>query len=275
MAIVANWNQWYNIDVRGWHFFEPGEAKSSVDSHHAQIAHSIKRYVRVWYNLDNGEKIEDAIKNLGGTSVAHLEPKRNHVPVKTISGITKLSYFEWPNEGSFIGYIQAQTLPQIGEWLRYSPTDVSKLIKEPLHKPTPDISTHTKPVLPWSFPIIRIKDKVNRNTLETESNDQACFLDISDKFQLEKGWALKSNQKYGQRDRMSAKDMVTELKKLAEEGEIQNDEVPEIKTIEGWITRYSASLRKESAEQRVISETNKRLEKEDSNNKSSHKRQKR
>ncbi|POG78563.1 hypothetical protein GLOIN_2v1535525, partial [Rhizophagus irregularis DAOM 181602=DAOM 197198] len=183
---------------------------------------------------------------------------------------------------SFIGYIQAQTLPQIGEWLRYSPTDVSKLIKEPLHKPTPDISTHTKPVLPWSFPIIRIKD-------------------ISDKFQLEKGWALKSNQKYGQRgsgkrititvkaylegfflagnvnktDRMSAKDMVTELKKLAEEGEIQNDEVPEIKTIEGWITRYSASLRKESAEQRVISETNKRLEKEDSNNKSSHKRQKR
>ncbi|CAB4435616.1 unnamed protein product [Rhizophagus irregularis] len=45
MAIVANWNQWYNIDVCGWHFFEPGEAKSSVDSHHAQIAHSIKRYV--------------------------------------------------------------------------------------------------------------------------------------------------------------------------------------------------------------------------------------
>ena len=129
----------------------------------------------------------------------------------------------------------------------------------------------------------------------------SIFVDISDKFQLEKGWALKSNQKYGQRgsgkrititvkaylegfflagnvnktDRMSAKDMVTELKKLAEEGEIQNDEVPEIKTIEEWITRYSASLRKESAEQRVISETNKRLEKEDSNNKSSHKRQKR
>ena len=76
-------------------------------------------------------------------------------------------------------------------------------------------------------------------------------------------------------DRMSAKDMFIELKKLAEEGEIQNDEVPEIKTIEGWNTRYSASLRKESAEQRVMGKTNKRLEKEDSNSKNSRKRQKR
>jgi hypothetical protein len=92
--------------------------------------------------------------NLGGTSVAHLELKRNHVPVKTISGITKLSYFEWPIEGPFIGYIQAQTLPYIGEWLRYSPTDISKLIDESLHKPTPDVSVHTEPNLPWNFPII-------------------------------------------------------------------------------------------------------------------------
>jgi hypothetical protein len=37
MAIVSNWNQWYNIDIRGWHFLEPGEAKTSVDSHHAQV----------------------------------------------------------------------------------------------------------------------------------------------------------------------------------------------------------------------------------------------
>jgi hypothetical protein len=79
------------------------------------------------------------------------------VPVKTISGITKLSFFEWPIEGPFIGYIQAQTLPHIGEWSRYSPTDISKLIDESLHKPTPDISTHTKPNSPWNFPIVRIK----------------------------------------------------------------------------------------------------------------------
>ena len=110
--------------------------------------------------MDSGEKIEDAIKNLGGTSVAHLEPKRNHVPVKTISGITKLSYFEWPIEGPFAGYIQAQTLPYIGEWARYSPADISKLIEEPLHKPTPDVSVHTKPNSIWNFPMIRTKSMI-------------------------------------------------------------------------------------------------------------------
>ncbi|RIA97751.1 hypothetical protein C1645_813622 [Glomus cerebriforme] len=82
--------------------------------------------------------------------------------------------------------------------------------------------------------------------LEIGNNTQICPTDISDKFQLENGWALKSNQRYGQRgsgkhiivivkaylegfflaenvnktDQISAKDMVIELNKLAEEGEI-------------------------------------------------------
>jgi hypothetical protein len=47
---------------------------------------------------------------------------------------------------------------------------------------------------------------------------------------------------------MSAQDMTVESKKLVEEGEIQEEEIPEIKTIEGWITRYSATLHRESAE---------------------------
>ena len=51
---------------------------------------------------------------------------------------------------------------------------------------------------------------------------------------------------------MSAKYMVIQLKKLAEKGEIQEGEVLEIKTVEGWITRYLASFYKESAKQRVM-----------------------
>jgi hypothetical protein len=94
---------------------------------------------------------------LSGTSVAHLEPKRDHVPVKTIPGITKLFYFEWPIEGPFAGYIQAQTLPHVGAWSRYSPIDISKLIEEPLHKPTSDVSTHTKPNSSWNFHIVQSK----------------------------------------------------------------------------------------------------------------------
>ncbi|CAB5372072.1 unnamed protein product [Rhizophagus irregularis] len=180
-----------------------------------------------------------------------------------------LSYFEWPIEGPFIGYIQAQTLPHIGEWSRYSPTDISKLIDESLHKPTPDISTHTKPNLPWNFPIVRIKDKTNKSMLEIGNNTQICPTGrYNQTVSVMKCEQNRSNvcKRYVQ---------YIELNKLAEESEIQKDEVPEIKTIEGWITRYSASLRKESAEQRVIGETNKRIENEGGNSKNSRKQQKR
>ncbi|PKB96296.1 hypothetical protein RhiirA5_196507 [Rhizophagus irregularis] len=35
MAIIAHWNEWYQIEVRDWQFLEPGEAKTTIDSHHA------------------------------------------------------------------------------------------------------------------------------------------------------------------------------------------------------------------------------------------------
>ncbi|CAI2181021.1 12004_t:CDS:2 [Funneliformis geosporum] len=41
--------------------------------------------------------------------------------------------------------------------------------------PTPNVSTHTKPSLPWNFPIVRIKDKANKNTLEIGNNTQICL----------------------------------------------------------------------------------------------------
>lgn len=107
------------------------------------------------------------------------------------------------------------------------------------------------------------------------------YLDI-ESFSLTNGWALRNNQKYGKKgsgkrmtatvkaylegyflsgnanktDRMSAKDMVKELQNLAKEGEIQLDDVPEIKTVEGWIARFSSSLRKEYAAQRIAENNN-------------------
>jgi len=37
MAIISHWYDWYNIEVREWIFLEPGEAKTTVDSHHATV----------------------------------------------------------------------------------------------------------------------------------------------------------------------------------------------------------------------------------------------
>ncbi len=38
MAIIAHWNEWYQIEVRDWQFLEPGEAKTTIDSHHAAVS---------------------------------------------------------------------------------------------------------------------------------------------------------------------------------------------------------------------------------------------
>lgn len=100
--------------------------------------------------MDDGKKIENAISILGGTSVAHIEPIRYNNKVKTIDGITKLFYFEWPSTGDYAGYIRAQSMPHIGSWSQFSP---SEILTTSINKPTPTISTHSIPQKPWNHPI--------------------------------------------------------------------------------------------------------------------------
>ena len=38
MAIIAQWKDWYDITVRKWIFLEAGEAKTTIDSHHASVS---------------------------------------------------------------------------------------------------------------------------------------------------------------------------------------------------------------------------------------------
>jgi hypothetical protein len=40
VMIISQWSKWYNIEVKSWIFLEPGEAKTTVDSHHAQVLNS-------------------------------------------------------------------------------------------------------------------------------------------------------------------------------------------------------------------------------------------
>jgi hypothetical protein len=37
MLIVSHWKEWYDIIPRQWLFLEAGEAKTAIDSHHAQV----------------------------------------------------------------------------------------------------------------------------------------------------------------------------------------------------------------------------------------------
>jgi len=37
MLTVSHWKEWYDIIPRRWIFLEAGEAKTLIDSHHAQV----------------------------------------------------------------------------------------------------------------------------------------------------------------------------------------------------------------------------------------------
>jgi hypothetical protein len=93
------------------------------------------------------------------------------------------------------------------------------------------------------------------------------------------GWALKENQIYGKKgggkqigdkvkeylqiyflsgnmdrsQRFSAKDMLEELEERVKLGELASEELPTIKTIEGWISRFAASHKKSMA-QKILEE---------------------
>ena len=46
--------------------------------------------------------------------------------------------------------------------------------------------------------------------------------------------------------------MHTCLKELAAEGELALEEIPTVKTIKGWIGRYSANFKKEASEKALV-----------------------
>ena len=87
------------------------------------------------------------------------------------------------------------------------------------------------------------------------------------------GWALRERQEFGKRgggkhmtervkqllktyflsgdmdkrNRFTASTMLEELQKKVRADELEADEIPKIKTIENWITRYNQEHKKESA----------------------------
>ncbi|RHZ76219.1 hypothetical protein Glove_200g8 [Diversispora epigaea] len=163
MIILSYWKEWYDISIKNWTFLEAGEAKTIIDSHHAQITHAIKRYVKLGHDITSGENIEDAIKDLAGTHVAHIQPDRSqdqniNKKLGTIQGITNWVEWTWPNDEDDIGYIYGRALPSFGTWNKFSPHKIQKISKERVFvKPNPMITQHTKPNKSWTMSIVEKK----------------------------------------------------------------------------------------------------------------------
>ncbi|GBC43995.2 hypothetical protein GLOIN_2v1884984 [Rhizophagus irregularis DAOM 181602=DAOM 197198] len=196
MIILSYWKEWYDIKVNKWVFLEAGEAKTSIDSHHAQISQSIKRRVKLGFEIRNGENIQEAIEDIAGIRVAHLEPDRDNEnkenKVKTIPGISNYFEWRWPEEEGLDGCIQARALPHIGEWKTFTPNQISNWAKAGMHMPQPQISLHTTSKSSWKIPmphssnigVKRLKVKQlqeeleNRGIMTNEKENRAGMIEI-------------------------------------------------------------------------------------------------
>ncbi|RHZ77227.1 hypothetical protein Glove_184g100 [Diversispora epigaea] len=277
MIILGHWYEWYNIIPRKWIFLEAGEAKTSIDSHHAQISQAMKRYIRLGSNIESGDDIEEAIKNIAGTHVANLMPSRSNEKniLETIHGIRVLQEWSWPTDGENVGFILGRSLPGIGDWKKWSPVQIEKISKNKIfEKPDPICSTHTQSTKSWTVPIITLSKNIDVEENKNIENiqeflDTNISMDIGEDsishFEFTYGWALKENQKNKQcepikrindrvknlletmfhtgtanpRQKLSAEQMYTELLEQVHQGEMIEEKLPKVSTIANWISAFS------------------------------------
>jgi hypothetical protein len=127
-----------------------------------KIAHAIRRYVSLGNNLKTGNDIESSVKTLRGTSIAHLEPKRNiEKRVKTLAGVSDLYFWQWPISGEYSGFICGRVLPNVGDWVNFSPAQINGLVKQKINKPEPTCTSHSIPKEKWNIPTPDILGKYN------------------------------------------------------------------------------------------------------------------
>ncbi|RHZ68667.1 hypothetical protein Glove_294g61 [Diversispora epigaea] len=123
-----------------------GEAKTSIDSHHAQISHAINRYVHLGFDIQTGQDIENAIKGIRGTSVAHLQPNCDRGTGNNILlGNSNWFEWQWQTTGDLDGCILARAVPNIGDWIIFTPAQLKKLQNREIETPKPLSSNHTIP----------------------------------------------------------------------------------------------------------------------------------
>ncbi|CAJ0841457.1 4742_t:CDS:2, partial [Entrophospora sp. SA101] len=105
--------------------------------------------------IQEGNDITFAIENIAGTSVAHIEPNcvKGKEKSTTIPGISNWFEWSWPIEGDNAGYIQACALPNLGNWVSFSPAHIQNFLKNEINQPSPQLSEPTKPKSPWKIAV--------------------------------------------------------------------------------------------------------------------------
>ncbi|CAG8531195.1 25031_t:CDS:1, partial [Gigaspora rosea] len=116
----------------------------------------------------------------------------------------------------------------------------------------------------------------NKEMVDLErQKDEIMQIELNNNNYFCSGWALKENQEYGKKgrgkcmtetvkeilkplfhagnedknERYTAKEMLQDLQQRVQTGELEADKIPQLKTIENWIGRYSSLYKKEVAKE--------------------------
>ncbi|CAG8448960.1 336_t:CDS:10 [Scutellospora calospora] len=243
-----------------------------------QIAYAIKHYVQLGYNINERENIVEAIKNIKGTSVANIQPNRNYKGIKKpkLSGISNWFEFKWPIEEELIGFICARALPHFGTWNNFSPAVINKS-RDEIEQLCPD---------PTRLLISEIKKELDQRSLEYDAKENRGNLinllkaniqqetstmikemnDTHELYIVVDDEALKENQIYRKKGGGKCmtetvkeilksffhagdedKNILQDLQQREQMGELETEEIPQLKMIENWISRYSSLHKKKVA----------------------------
>ncbi|RIB06040.1 hypothetical protein C2G38_2218079 [Gigaspora rosea] len=165
---------WFTASSLHAIFLEPGEAKTTIDSHHAQIAHAINRHIKLGFDILSEKDIENAISKICGTSVAHLEPNRKKDIDKEkkaknkLPGISNWFEWSWPITEEYAGCIRARDI-----------ANIEKLQLKTIEKPNPDISTPSIPKNPWTISLPNDTGFVNLVLIHKQLETRGILKDIN------------------------------------------------------------------------------------------------
>ncbi|CAG8644670.1 33780_t:CDS:2, partial [Racocetra persica] len=100
------------------------------------------------YGYDTFDEISDYIQGNIKCHYTVFSNGKNSLP-----GNSNWFEWQWPITGKFAGCILMHAISNIRNWKIFSPADLEKLCKKDIHKPNPEISTHTTPCSDWEISI--------------------------------------------------------------------------------------------------------------------------
>ena len=83
-------------------------------------------------------------------TTCNISVKKGKEKSTTIPGISNWFEWSWPIEGDNAGYIQARALPNLGNWVSFSPAHIQNF---EINQPSPQLSEPTKPKSPWKIAV--------------------------------------------------------------------------------------------------------------------------